>query len=197
MFGAVYMEHPAFIIITAIITVPLLRLSFMAAFDIDNDTAIPVFASGAIAGLAIYVAETVIATGAFPFADTTFIVVAIIVFTFSVLFTFAIYEDNIKFRFCIYVFVAEAFTLLCAMTIWLPYLALIIAILAITVAMLLGESKLRLWADNPPPEIVFREYRRMVGVKYPYGVAEVLEQGEPIPDPWRIRLHRRLHNIYA
>src|SRR3989339_67054 len=104
---------------------------------------------------------------------------------------------KVKLRFCLYIFITETILVVFAMTIWLPYLALIIAGLSLAIATLLAESKLRLWlTNNPPPEILFHETMQMVGGKFPYGAMEVVASRERIPDPFVVRLHRRTHSVY-
>ena len=128
--------------------------------------------------------------------------ISVIAFTGAIVIAIAIaiaiaIKYKVKLRFCLYIFITETILVVFAMTIWLPYLALIIAGLSLAIATLLAESKLRLWlTNNPPPEILFHETMQMVGGKFPYGAMEVVASRERIPDPFVVRLHRRTHSVY-
>ena len=62
-------------------------------------------------------------------------------------------EYKVKIRFCFYIFAAEGFLMVSAMTIWSAYLPLIIAALAIGILLLLAEAKLRLWRSGTFPSV--------------------------------------------
>ena len=105
-------------------------------------------------------------------------------------------ECKVKIRFCLYIFAAEGFLMVLAMTIWSAYLPLIIAALAVGVSLLLAEAKLRLWlANNRPLPIQYHEVKTMVG-EGPHRSAEVVVSVEPVTLPLYSRLHRRLYQAY-
>jgi len=105
-------------------------------------------------------------------------------------------ECKVKIRFCLYIFAAEGFLMVLAMTIWSAYLPLIIAALAVGVSLLLAEAKLRLWlANNRPLPIQYHEVKTMVG-EGPHRSAEVVVSVEPVTLPLYSRLHRRLYRAY-
>ncbi len=89
---------------------------------------------------------------------------------------------KMKLRFCLYIFITETILVVFAMTIWLPYLALIVAGLLVAITLLLAESKLRLWlVDNPPPEVRYTDVYEERGFA-PFRSAKVLISSELIPD---------------
>ena len=109
----------------------VVTLMTLAAFSI----------TGYISGNNTFAAAAVVAASAFVVVFAAFVVVA------------TDKEYKVKIRFCFYIFAAEGFLMVSAMTIWSAYLPLIIAALAIGILLLLAEAKLRLWRSGTFPSV--------------------------------------------
>lgn len=93
-------------------------------------------------------------------------------------------------------YVIQGFALFGAMRFAVPYLAIgVLAAMCLGVAFLFAESKLRLWlAINEPPESAVEEERVLIGS----GAYRSFEKitAHSCAEPFRLRLHRRLHRLY-
>ena len=190
------------ILITLAMTAVVLTV-FGVSFEVSGSVEKSAFASDS--AFVIAIAFTIVFASVSVSANVNANVnanISVIAFTGAIVIAIAIaiaiaIKYKVKLRFCLYIFITETILVVFAMTIWLPYLALIIAGLSLAIATLLAESKLRLWlTNNPPPEILFHETMQMVGGKFPYGAMEVVASRERIPDPFVVRLHRRTHSVY-
>lgn len=95
------------------------------------------------------------------------------------------------------IYILGALVLFGAVRFAVPYLAIgILAALCLGVDFLFSESELRLWlAVNKPPAPVVWETRERAGCGA-YRAAWVVVGRHPLPEPLRLRLHRRLYNLY-
>jgi len=125
----------------------VVTLMTLAAFSI----------TGYISGNNTFAAAAVVAASAFVVA---FAAVAVSAAASAFVVVFAAFvvvatdkEYKVKIRFCFYIFAAEGFLMVSAMTIWSAYLPLIIAALAIGILLLLAEAKLRLWRSGTFPSV--------------------------------------------